>query len=118
MFFRIYDNRVKQRRAWLLFGWVTAERSCLASPPSRPLVGCIEVGSRRTGEEMDTASGSEDEQNGLLSLSRSVFFRVVGLNTGHGYPRKHLHRVGILRKDPARQSWRKLLNTCSLTVLQ
>ncbi|KAG8281673.1 hypothetical protein J6590_054563 [Homalodisca vitripennis] len=33
------DNRIKQRRAWLLLGWVTAERSCPCKQPSCPAVG-------------------------------------------------------------------------------
>ncbi|KAG8254180.1 hypothetical protein J6590_015066 [Homalodisca vitripennis] len=33
------DNRIKQRRAWLLLGWVIAKRSCpCKQPASRPLV--------------------------------------------------------------------------------
>ncbi|KAG8271612.1 hypothetical protein J6590_059087 [Homalodisca vitripennis] len=33
------DNRIKQRRAWLLLGWVTAERSCPCKQPACPAVG-------------------------------------------------------------------------------
>ncbi|KAG8282667.1 hypothetical protein J6590_031918 [Homalodisca vitripennis] len=33
------DNRIKQRRAWLLLGWVTAERSCPCKQPACPTVG-------------------------------------------------------------------------------
>ncbi|KAG8274366.1 Protein apcdd1 [Homalodisca vitripennis] len=33
------DNRIKQRRAWLLFGWVTAERSCPCQQPACPAIG-------------------------------------------------------------------------------
>ncbi|KAG8241390.1 hypothetical protein J6590_087907 [Homalodisca vitripennis] len=36
----------------------------------------------------------------LLSLTRSMSSRVIGLITGHGHLRKHLHRVGILQEDP------------------
>ncbi|KAG8335927.1 hypothetical protein J6590_056508 [Homalodisca vitripennis] len=35
----VADNRVKQRRAWLLLGWVTAERSCHSKQPARPAIG-------------------------------------------------------------------------------
>ncbi|KAG8307305.1 hypothetical protein J6590_024953 [Homalodisca vitripennis] len=39
---RSQDNRIKQRRAWLLLGWVTAERYCpckqLSCSSARPLV--------------------------------------------------------------------------------
>ncbi|KAG8292769.1 hypothetical protein J6590_031748 [Homalodisca vitripennis] len=30
----VRDNRIKQRRAWLLLGWVTAERSCPCKQPA------------------------------------------------------------------------------------
>ncbi|KAG8325547.1 hypothetical protein J6590_065431 [Homalodisca vitripennis] len=33
------DNRVKQRRAWLLLGWVTAERSYPCKQPACSAVG-------------------------------------------------------------------------------
>ncbi|KAG8262512.1 hypothetical protein J6590_052156 [Homalodisca vitripennis] len=33
------DNRIKQRRAWLMLGWVTAERSC----PCKQLA-CLAIG--------------------------------------------------------------------------
>ncbi|KAG8315961.1 hypothetical protein J6590_061385 [Homalodisca vitripennis] len=33
------DNRIKQRRAWLLLGCVTAERSCPCKQPSCPAIG-------------------------------------------------------------------------------
>ncbi|KAG8245723.1 hypothetical protein J6590_050750 [Homalodisca vitripennis] len=37
--YRKINNQIKQHRALLLLGWVTAEQSCLASsPPARPLV--------------------------------------------------------------------------------
>ncbi|KAG8335088.1 hypothetical protein J6590_077165 [Homalodisca vitripennis] len=36
----------------------------------------------------------------LLSLSRSVSSRVIGLITGHGHLRKHIYSVGILQEDP------------------
>ncbi|KAG8275414.1 hypothetical protein J6590_086536 [Homalodisca vitripennis] len=38
------DNRIKQRRAWLLLGWVTTERSCPCKQPACPdIVGGSEV---------------------------------------------------------------------------
>ncbi|KAG8280609.1 hypothetical protein J6590_077602 [Homalodisca vitripennis] len=38
------DNRIKQRRAWLLLVWVTAERSCPCKQPFCPtIVGVSEV---------------------------------------------------------------------------
>ncbi|KAG8284034.1 hypothetical protein J6590_003726, partial [Homalodisca vitripennis] len=33
------NNRIKQRRAWLLLGWVTAERSCPCKQPACPAIG-------------------------------------------------------------------------------
>ncbi|KAG8318283.1 hypothetical protein J6590_006597 [Homalodisca vitripennis] len=39
------DNRIKQRRVWLLLGWVTAERSC---PCKRPACPAISGGSEVT----------------------------------------------------------------------
>ncbi|KAG8247734.1 hypothetical protein J6590_054848 [Homalodisca vitripennis] len=33
------DNRIKQRRAWLLLRWVTPERSCLCKQPACPAIG-------------------------------------------------------------------------------
>ncbi|KAG8329579.1 hypothetical protein J6590_083060 [Homalodisca vitripennis] len=33
------DNHIKQRRAWLLLGWVTAERSCPSKQPACPAIG-------------------------------------------------------------------------------
>ncbi|KAG8274081.1 hypothetical protein J6590_008211 [Homalodisca vitripennis] len=33
------DNQIKQRRAWLLLGWVTAERSCPCKQPACPAIG-------------------------------------------------------------------------------
>ncbi|KAG8268034.1 ATP synthase F(0) complex subunit B1, mitochondrial [Homalodisca vitripennis] len=36
----------------------------------------------------------------LLSLNRSMSSKVIGLITGHGHLKKHLHRVGILQEDP------------------
>ncbi|KAG8274032.1 hypothetical protein J6590_008159 [Homalodisca vitripennis] len=33
------DNRIKQRRAWLLLGWVTAKRVCLCKQPTCPAIG-------------------------------------------------------------------------------
>ncbi|KAG8307281.1 hypothetical protein J6590_024927 [Homalodisca vitripennis] len=33
------DNRIKQRRAWLLLGWMTAERSCPCKQPTCPAIG-------------------------------------------------------------------------------
>ncbi|KAG8257248.1 hypothetical protein J6590_053896 [Homalodisca vitripennis] len=33
------DNQIKQRRAWLLLGWVTAERYCPCKQPACPAVG-------------------------------------------------------------------------------
>ncbi|KAG8282636.1 hypothetical protein J6590_031886 [Homalodisca vitripennis] len=33
------DNQIKQRRAWLLLGWVAAERSCPCKQPACPAVG-------------------------------------------------------------------------------
>ncbi|KAG8316606.1 hypothetical protein J6590_046649 [Homalodisca vitripennis] len=32
------DNRIKQRRAWLLLGLVTAERSCPCKQPAFPAI--------------------------------------------------------------------------------
>ncbi|KAG8306239.1 hypothetical protein J6590_051583 [Homalodisca vitripennis] len=37
------DNRIKQRRAWLLLGWVTAKRSCPSKQPACPAIGGLEV---------------------------------------------------------------------------
>ncbi|KAG8252720.1 hypothetical protein J6590_051169 [Homalodisca vitripennis] len=34
-----WNNRIKQRRAWLLLGWVTAERSCPCNQPACPAIG-------------------------------------------------------------------------------
>ncbi|KAG8283322.1 hypothetical protein J6590_021223 [Homalodisca vitripennis] len=45
-------------------------------------------------------SPSSRVASNLLSLSRSMSSRVIGLITGHGHLRKHLHRVGILQEDP------------------
>ncbi|KAG8264754.1 hypothetical protein J6590_004776 [Homalodisca vitripennis] len=39
----------------------------------------------------------------LLSLSRSVSSQALGLITGHGHLKKHLHRVCILREDLLRR---------------
>ncbi|KAG8283778.1 hypothetical protein J6590_011149 [Homalodisca vitripennis] len=33
------DNQIKQRRAWLLLGWATAERSCPCKQPACPAIG-------------------------------------------------------------------------------
>ncbi|KAG8306662.1 hypothetical protein J6590_042446 [Homalodisca vitripennis] len=33
------DKRIKQRRAWLLLGWATAERSCPCKQPACPAIG-------------------------------------------------------------------------------
>ncbi|KAG8336554.1 hypothetical protein J6590_042071 [Homalodisca vitripennis] len=33
------DNRIKQRRAWMLLGWMTAELSCPCKQPAFPAVG-------------------------------------------------------------------------------
>ncbi|KAG8254998.1 hypothetical protein J6590_103124, partial [Homalodisca vitripennis] len=33
------DNQIKQRRAWLLLGQVTAERSCPCKRPACPAIG-------------------------------------------------------------------------------
>ncbi|KAG8308733.1 hypothetical protein J6590_102766, partial [Homalodisca vitripennis] len=33
------DNRIKQRGAWLLLGWVTSERSCPCKQPACPVIG-------------------------------------------------------------------------------
>ncbi|KAG8331129.1 hypothetical protein J6590_047547 [Homalodisca vitripennis] len=33
------NNRIKQRRAWLLLGWVTAERSCPCKQSACPAIG-------------------------------------------------------------------------------
>ncbi|KAG8265559.1 hypothetical protein J6590_092267 [Homalodisca vitripennis] len=33
------DNRIKQRRAWLLLGWVASERSCPCKQPTCPAIG-------------------------------------------------------------------------------
>ncbi|KAG8302043.1 hypothetical protein J6590_038781 [Homalodisca vitripennis] len=33
------DNRIKQRRVWLLLACVPAERSCLCKQPACPAVG-------------------------------------------------------------------------------
>ncbi|KAG8292057.1 hypothetical protein J6590_047959 [Homalodisca vitripennis] len=33
------DNQIKQRRAWLLLGQVTAERSCPCKRPACPVIG-------------------------------------------------------------------------------
>ncbi|KAG8252341.1 hypothetical protein J6590_059907 [Homalodisca vitripennis] len=33
------DNRIKQRRAWLLLGWVAAERFCPCKQPACPAIG-------------------------------------------------------------------------------
>ncbi|KAG8277865.1 hypothetical protein J6590_033396 [Homalodisca vitripennis] len=33
------DNQIKQHRAWLLLGWVTAERSCPCKQPPCPAIG-------------------------------------------------------------------------------
>ncbi|KAG8252780.1 hypothetical protein J6590_049327 [Homalodisca vitripennis] len=48
------DNRIKQRRAWQLLGWVTAERSCPCKQPACPAIrkslksrwspGCVREG--------------------------------------------------------------------------
>ncbi|KAG8255605.1 hypothetical protein J6590_088651 [Homalodisca vitripennis] len=37
------DNRIKQRRAWMLLGWVTAERSCPCKQPACPAIGGSDV---------------------------------------------------------------------------
>ncbi|KAG8271229.1 hypothetical protein J6590_068119 [Homalodisca vitripennis] len=34
------DNRIKHRRAWVLLGWVTAERSYPCKRPACPAIGC------------------------------------------------------------------------------
>ncbi|KAG8245988.1 hypothetical protein J6590_097465, partial [Homalodisca vitripennis] len=39
------DNRIKQRRAWQLLGWVTAKRSC---PCKQPICSAIGGGSEDT----------------------------------------------------------------------
>ncbi|KAG8276532.1 hypothetical protein J6590_064026 [Homalodisca vitripennis] len=36
---RQYCKQIKQRRAWLLFGWVTAERFCPCKQPACPAIG-------------------------------------------------------------------------------
>ncbi|KAG8269873.1 hypothetical protein J6590_097942, partial [Homalodisca vitripennis] len=33
------NNQIKQRRAWLLLAWVTAERSCTCKQPAFPAIG-------------------------------------------------------------------------------
>ncbi|KAG8283783.1 hypothetical protein J6590_011154 [Homalodisca vitripennis] len=33
------DNRIKKRRAWLLLGWMTAQRSCPCKQPACPAIG-------------------------------------------------------------------------------
>ncbi|KAG8263477.1 hypothetical protein J6590_032167 [Homalodisca vitripennis] len=48
----------------------------------------------------DKAPPSSRVASDLLSLSRSMCSRIIGLITGHGHPRKHLHRVCILQEDP------------------
>ncbi|KAG8295413.1 hypothetical protein J6590_081107 [Homalodisca vitripennis] len=35
----LQDNRLKQRRAWLLSGWVNAERYCPCKQPACSVVG-------------------------------------------------------------------------------
>ncbi|KAG8271338.1 hypothetical protein J6590_065230 [Homalodisca vitripennis] len=45
-------------------------------------------------------SPSSKVASDLLSLNRSMSSKVIGLITGHGHLRKHLHRVGILQEDP------------------
>uniref|UniRef100_A0A1B6IU09 Reverse transcriptase zinc-binding domain-containing protein n=1 Tax=Homalodisca liturata TaxID=320908 RepID=A0A1B6IU09_9HEMI len=45
-------------------------------------------------------SPSSKVASDLLSLNRSMSSQVIGLITGHGHLRKHLHRVGILQEDP------------------
>ncbi|KAG8331726.1 hypothetical protein J6590_035683 [Homalodisca vitripennis] len=35
------DNRIKQRRAWLLLGWVVAERSCPYKQPACPAITMV-----------------------------------------------------------------------------
>ncbi|KAG8268547.1 hypothetical protein J6590_023927 [Homalodisca vitripennis] len=37
------DNRIKQRRAWLLLGWMTAELSCPCKQPACPAVALVVV---------------------------------------------------------------------------
>ncbi|KAG8314625.1 hypothetical protein J6590_088540 [Homalodisca vitripennis] len=48
----------------------------------------------------------------LLSLNRSMSSRVIGLITGHGHLRKHLHRVCILPEDPLYETAEHLLFDC------
>ncbi|KAG8303679.1 hypothetical protein J6590_002687 [Homalodisca vitripennis] len=53
----LHDNRVKQRRAWLLRGWVTAERYCSCEHPACPAIGGGSELSVREGFLVLTSSG-------------------------------------------------------------
>ncbi|KAG8302636.1 hypothetical protein J6590_028554 [Homalodisca vitripennis] len=95
--------------------WTTSGdiQAALASP-DYSLQGRICV-RRRTFNDIDsmqfymTKRGESSEErrspsskvaSDLLSLNRSMSSKVIGLITGHGHLRKHLHRVGILQEDP------------------
>ncbi|KAG8279051.1 hypothetical protein J6590_008069 [Homalodisca vitripennis] len=55
----------------------------------------------KSGEgTMVLQSPSPKVASDLLSLNRSMSSKVIGLITGHGHLKKHLHRVGILQEDP------------------
>ncbi|KAG8302651.1 hypothetical protein J6590_028569 [Homalodisca vitripennis] len=53
------DNQIKQRRAWLLLGQVTAERSCPCKRPACPAIGGgSEVTFKPLGSRRKTAVGA------------------------------------------------------------
>ncbi|KAG8319456.1 hypothetical protein J6590_091573 [Homalodisca vitripennis] len=70
------DNQIKQRRAWLLFGQVTAERSCPCKRPACPAIG---GGSEVTFKPLVPRLSVRE---GFLALTSPVPGIITGLNSG------------------------------------
>ncbi|KAG8300281.1 hypothetical protein J6590_079628 [Homalodisca vitripennis] len=77
------DNQIKQRRAWLLLGQVTAERSCPCKRPACPAIG---GGSEVTFKPLVPRLSVRE---GFLALTSPDISRCNGRHSGPGLYANH-----------------------------
>ncbi|KAG8304887.1 C2 domain-containing protein 2 [Homalodisca vitripennis] len=97
------ENRIKQGRAWLLLGWVTAERSCPCKQPACPIIG---GGSEVTFKPFDYRISTD-------SIVESRQIRLSNLGDRFSNPNLfcRLNGFGILRHITLLEKFKFSLNT-------
>ncbi|KAG8256518.1 Multiple C2 and transmembrane domain-containing protein 2 [Homalodisca vitripennis] len=77
---KLADNLIKQRRAWLLLGWVIAERSCpCKQPPARPLVVVRKASSMKSSHSGQSPT-AECNSKALINTSEYTCLQICYLS--------------------------------------